>query len=108
MQTGCFRRRDFNALLGGTAVAWPLGAHAQQPAMPVIGLIHSASPSYLAQFDAPFRAVRYPAAERTHSMSSHHFHAVIWIDHHEARIDEAFAKWERCYAGGSSQAKAGH
>jgi len=86
MQTGCFRRRDFNALLGGTAVAWPLGAHAQQPAMPVIGLIHSASPSYLAQFDAPFRAVRYPVAERTHSMSSHHFHAVIWIDHHEARV----------------------
>src|SRR6266487_1154029 len=24
--------------------------------------------------------------ERTYSMSSHHFHAVIWIDHHEARV----------------------
>src|SRR6202011_610342 len=24
--------------------------------------------------------------ERTHSMNSHHFHAVIWIDHHEARV----------------------
>src|SRR2546430_9724723 len=24
--------------------------------------------------------------ERTHSMSSHHFHAVIWIDHHQARV----------------------
>src|SRR5258707_6502360 len=24
--------------------------------------------------------------ERTYSMNSHHFHAVIWIDHHEARV----------------------
>ena len=24
--------------------------------------------------------------ERVHSMNSHHFHAVIWIDHHEARV----------------------
>src|ERR1700716_3654676 len=52
------RRREFINLLGGVAaspVLWPLPLSAQQPAMPVVGLLSGQSPDTSAPLVAAFR-----------------------------------------------------
>jgi putative ABC transport system substrate-binding protein len=48
------KRREFITLLG-SAAAWPLAAHAQQPVMPVIGYLSSLTQADSVHFDAAFR-----------------------------------------------------
>jgi putative tryptophan/tyrosine transport system substrate-binding protein len=49
------RRRVFIALLGGAAVACPLAARAQQPALPVIGYLYAGAPEASVNLVAAFR-----------------------------------------------------
>jgi putative tryptophan/tyrosine transport system substrate-binding protein len=49
------RRREFITLVGGTAVAWPLSARAQQTALPVVGFVRDGTAEASVRFAAAFR-----------------------------------------------------
>src|SRR5262245_60382977 len=50
------QRREFVKLIGGMAAAWPLAVKAQQPAMPVVGILYSAPMDLLQNETTAFRA----------------------------------------------------
>ena len=55
MQFDRLHRREFVALLGGAAAAWPLAGSAQHASMPVVGFVHVGPADVIAFLVAPFR-----------------------------------------------------
>ena len=76
------KRREFITMLGG-AVAWPLAAPAQQPAMPVIGFLNSSSPQ---AYVGRLRAFQQGLSETGHVDGRNVAIEYRWAEDHYERL----------------------
>ena len=83
------RRRELIKLLGGTAAAWPLAAHAQQAATPLIGVLSSRSPN---ESEALVAAFRQGLAEAGYAEGQNVHLAFRWAEGRYERLPELAAE----------------
>jgi putative ABC transport system substrate-binding protein len=83
------KRREFIALLGGAAAAWPLAARGQQPAMPVIGMLLSGS---RASSDRTLRAFHQGLAESGYMEASNVAVEYRWAEDRNERFPQLAAE----------------
>src|SRR5262249_2804619 len=85
------RRRDFIALVGSSVAAWPLAAREQQPAVPVIGVLHFASdtpPDRLRGFHQGLKDTGYVEGENVATVYR-------WAENEIDRLPELVAELAR-------------
>src|SRR5579862_439228 len=82
------RRREFIKVAGGGLVLWPRAARAQQPAMPVIGFLHSAS---LGTYAPMVVAFRHGLSETAYDEGRNVAIEFRWAEGHYDRLPELAA-----------------
>jgi putative ABC transport system substrate-binding protein len=86
------KRREFVTLMGGAAVAWPLAARAQQPAMPVIGFLDLRSPDAM---EGRLRGFRQGLRDTGNVEGNNVTIAYRWGENKDDRLPELVAELVR-------------